>query len=169
MVSRLLVKWNQMLFDVIIPSAWVTTLRALTRVVHSEEIWRAWPPPSHDVPSGDPAYWSHLTLRMTFVAVRIQSAAIWPQACSNVFKALREVLVSSNENDNLIAALTSAGVLITVPPPHVLEALSFPSLNTLWRRLTPDTAQQELLVSAFDIHKHIYRFPIFTSWIVVPS
>ncbi|KAJ3984365.1 hypothetical protein F5890DRAFT_1474609 [Lentinula detonsa] len=120
--ERLLVAWNRMLFEDLIPKAWaVSMLHALVDQDDIEDIWSAWPPEHTHI--------SHLTSILTSVAKETLAST------NGVFPVLtlgKRTFVGSNHvalvaaadiDRDLINAVSRTGVAIITPPEYIFSAL----------------------------------------------
>lgn len=143
-------EWNQLLFDVYIPQAWMYLLTTLVEVDGLSEIFRAWPPAQANQ-NGDPGYWKHLPAAL-LKCVDNSGAPIWPVVapldeprlpCS--YLDLGSVVVAAWEQPglNILQALAKFDLKITCPPAYIYELLGGNSI-----KLTPKKAHDILLVSS---------------------
>ncbi len=107
-----------------------------------ENVFDAWPRPQADVPSGDYVYWRDMPLHVAQHAVEFP---IWPVFDGhNTYHTIESVLVADEDmRDDVLAALSRAGLLITRPPQYITDAIRDHSSVTI---LSPETVHKELLV-----------------------
>jgi hypothetical protein len=70
------VEWNQLLFDVYIPQAWMCLLTTLVEEDGLYDVFRAWPPTQGNQ-NGDGGYWKHLPANL-LKCIITSNARIWP-------------------------------------------------------------------------------------------
>jgi hypothetical protein len=116
-------------------------------------IFDAWPPSQQSAKGGDTIYWNDLPCNV-LSAIERDKLAVWPilsssasdQSRPTVYSDLGSLLVATEmDNRDMLAALASAGVNITLPPTYVKDLLLGAEVH--FTSLTPETARQTLLVS----------------------
>jgi sacsin len=141
------VEWNQLLFDIYIPQAWMHLLITLVKIDGLSEIFTAWPP-AQGHQNGDAGYWKDLPAAL-FKCINRFRAPIWPVVpphsgpCDYLDLGSVRVAAPEKPDLNVLQALAVFGLKITRPPAYIHELLGGISLN-----LTPKSAHDILLVSS---------------------
>lgn len=138
--------WNQLLFETYIPRVWGALLETVVKYDQIEDIFDAWPRPQADVQSGDYVYWKDMTLHVAQQALEL---SIWPAFGKGhpSYHAITSFLLADEAtNDDILTALTRAGLLITRPPQYVTDIIRDHSSVKV---LSPEIVQSELLVCVF--------------------
>lgn len=74
--DSVLVEWNQLLFDVYIPQAWMYLLSILVDTDGVPDVFKAWPH-TQGGQDGDSGYWKDLPMKLLDCVVK-SGAAVWP-------------------------------------------------------------------------------------------
>lgn len=158
----MLIRWNKLLFETFIPSAWAMLLSTLLDRDGIPDIFQAWPPLQSFVDGSDSEY-RHTMPRDVLKAVLETDRAVWPVMCSGVvedkiciqtpsiFSDLGSLIVAPaktiSDDDSLLAALTIAGVDITQPPAYITDCLEHSQAKCQF--MTPAAVHRWLKVRFF--------------------
>jgi hypothetical protein len=154
--DRVLVEWNQLLFDTYIPKAWVSLLETLVKVDSIPEIYRAWP--------SKPIVASQDVQNLPLHVIRylgISCSPVWPiqpiPIPQTKYFGLKYVLVTMQDvSSAVIEALASLGLKISCPPPFISNLL-LENENFDCIFLSPKNAHS-VLQQVRAISQHIRRY-----------
>ena len=143
-----------MLFEDLIPRAWVALFHTLLDNKFLVNIFKAWPGPQGTSQHGDGINWQHLPNKLLLYTASISSTC-WPvlppdQTVTN-YRDLSSIFVAApGEDVDVLRALTTFGLEITQPPAHVFEL--FCECDDLdFTPLTPEEVYSVLAVSCYPI------------------
>jgi hypothetical protein len=138
---RFLIGWNQAIFDIFVPSAWIKLLYILIEEDKCNDIWSAWPPVS-----SPGQYWANLVEKMLDEAIANNDCVFprFPNRGIPAYVPLSSSLVaSSSDNPSVLDALALAGVSIVQPPQHMFDLLGM-KFQKRCQRLNPPNVHRQL-------------------------
>jgi hypothetical protein len=148
--SSVLMAWNQMLFEDLIPRTWMALLHTLLDGEHVADIFHVWPRPQGTNQHGDGINWQHLPEQLLLCTANTGSSC-WPVLTFDDtainYRDLSSVFVAAPSEDmDVLRALATFGLEITQPPDHVFKVFDIcPDLD--FTPLSPEEVHSVLLVS----------------------
>lgn len=138
MPARLLVAWNQVMFESVIASAWARLIDVVLREDGIADVYALWPGPH----ARQEAYWEKMASSILRVVLK-DSMHVWPVhgAVTSKFVALSSCLVAAPGTESaVLGALATIGIDVILPPPFL-----FALLPKGFEILTPDSAHRRLM------------------------
>ncbi|CAK5277505.1 unnamed protein product [Mycena citricolor] len=144
--GRLLVTWNRMIFDQLLPDAWASFLLQATSAG-----WWAWPPAATLS-----EYWAQILPNLIRV-VLAQDMSIFPQPDA-VNVPLSAALLALNDADpGVLMVLRELGICIVQPPQYITEQIF--AIEPGATRMTPTTNNLQSLAQVSEAKKdHLLRY-----------
>ncbi|KAJ7161504.1 hypothetical protein C8R43DRAFT_1105134 [Mycena crocata] len=137
--ERLLVTWNESIFDKFLPAAWGSLIRILVEQGELEDTWSAWPTSG---PVND--YWKKILPNLINYVVDLDLTVFPILSDAKTHVPLSSALVAAVSDDSeVLMALSRVGLSIIQPPRHIHNVLrSRPQFNFF---LNPVAVRQALL------------------------
>lgn len=142
---RLLVEWNQIIFDEYLPSTWIKLFEVLIREDGIASIWSAWPLLNLTGTSGS-SYWGrilHNILRVS--ATEVPRPTVFP-AGQNFVTLTSGLVAEEKEDHSVIDMLRRTEVTVIVVPESISVVLRELNTVTLHEDFTVENVHRKLLV-----------------------
>ncbi|KAK7036693.1 hypothetical protein VNI00_011358 [Paramarasmius palmivorus] len=152
--DSVLIKWNEMMFNVFLPKVWAVLLYTISQDIQSSsiDIFLAWPQPQPAVESGDSTNWKDILGKLSTEVVE-QEYPIWPCEDANgavTFLTLTDVLLAPRDSEHpchrILSILTSAGVKVSKVPAYIID-------------LFQERGQGDILVSPTRLSRFFQEYP----------
>ncbi|TFK17299.1 hypothetical protein FA15DRAFT_661546 [Coprinopsis marcescibilis] len=141
--DSVLVEWNRVLFEALIPKGYASALFTLTTVAPEIDIFGAWPTAQNQSSCGESSYWNNFPCDVLKYVVQ-NGYPVWPTSTPRSYRQLQDVFVAGSEvADDVVRVFVDLGFEITRPPTYIINMLRAGHSNQT-KFLTPETAAKEL-------------------------
>ncbi|KAE9407538.1 hypothetical protein BT96DRAFT_971239 [Gymnopus androsaceus JB14] len=120
--ERLLITWNDFVFQELVPAAWVKLIHVLVGQAENIDVWLAWPPSNARVAQGRNLLDCFTKLALSY------DEAIFPSMLNNELAFIKPshlaLVASLSIDQQLVRAVSLAGVAVITPPSYIYDAFS---------------------------------------------